>query len=225
MKKKISLVMSMFFLGITMNVSAQELSYGVKAGLNVSTITDNEDWGENVPLARVGVSLGFMAEYKLSDAMAISTDFIFSMQGNRWKYTDSDIFMDSGYSYENTYKDVQSLWYLNIPILFNYYITDKLAIKAGLQPGFCLSAKYKYSEGFSDSDGENYYYSGSDNMKSYIKTIDFSIPIGISYEVTDNIIIDARYSIGVANIYKSQYYGDAYTMRNNVFALTVGYKL
>ena len=94
--------------------------------------------------------------------------------------------------------------YLNIPILANYYIIPGLAIKAGPQIGIRTRAKYD------DID-----------MKDAYKSIDFSIPVGLSYEISD-FVIDARYNIGISNIAKDS--GDD-KIRNSVFQLTLGYKI
>jgi len=94
--------------------------------------------------------------------------------------------------------------YLNIPILANYYIIPGLAIKAGPQIGIRTRAKHD------DID-----------LKDAFKTIDFSIPVGLSYEISD-FVIDARYNIGISNIAKDS--GDD-KMRNSVFQLTLGYKI
>ena len=47
--------------------------------------------------------------------------------------------------------------------------------------------------------------------------IDFSIPIGISYEL-GNIIVDTRYNFGLTDIVKSE------NIKNRVLQLSLGYK-
>ena len=61
---------------------------------------------------------------------------------------------------------------------------------------------------------------GSIDIKDECNTFDFSIPVGVSYEFDNHIVIDARYNIGITNINKG---GDV-TNRNSVFLATVGYK-
>lgn len=84
--------------------------------------------------------------------------------------------------------------YLNVPILFNYSPLKRLTLKAGIQPGFILSQ---------DKFGD-------------INTVDITLPIGASYEIS-NIVLDARYNIGLSNIDESK-------MKNNVIQITIGYK-
>lgn len=104
--------------------------------------------------------------------------------------------------------------YINIPVLANVYVAPGLALKAGPQIGFMTRAK------LDDVD-----------MKDVCNTIDFSIPVGVSYEISD-FVIDFRYNIGITNISKNkkikaadiEIESDKKT-RNSVFMLTVGYKI
>ena len=93
--------------------------------------------------------------------------------------------------------------YINVPILANYYVIPGLAIKAGIQPGFLMSAK--------DNDGNSF--------KDEMKKVDISIPLGASYEF-ENFVIDARYNLGLTKGNKN---GDK-SRKNSVLMFTVGYK-
>jgi hypothetical protein len=50
------------------------------------------------------------------------------------------------------------------------------------------------------------------------KTVDFSIPVGMSYEI-NNFVFDARYNWGVTKVF------DGSDSKNSVFQITLGYKL
>ena len=50
--------------------------------------------------------------------------------------------------------------------------------------------------------------------------VDLSIPIGLSYEISD-FVIDARYNFGLTHIYKD----DPGSSKNGVIMLTEGYKI
>ena len=114
-------------------------------------------------------------------------------------------------------KDVDAnfnLDYINVPVLANVYVAPGLALKAGPQIGFLTRAK------LDDVD-----------MKDVCNTIDFSIPVGVSYEISD-FVIDFRYNIGITSVSKNkeiksevvEIESDKKT-RNSVFMLTVGYKI
>lgn len=92
-----------------------------------------------------------------------------------------------------------SMDYLNVPMLANFYVAKGLSLKAGIQPGFKLNSEI---EGHS-FDGVN--------------TVDWSMPMGISYEY-QGFTIDARYTLGVTDAIKDT------DVKNQVFQLTFGYK-
>ena len=122
------------------------------------------------------------------------------------------------YSMQGTkVKDIDDAWnmdYINIPVLANVYIAPGLALKAGPQIGFLTRAKVD------DID-----------FKKVCNTVDFSIPIGASYEFSD-FVIDFRYNIGVTNVFKNKKtLADDFEIesdqkaRNSVMMLTLGYKI
>ena len=96
-----------------------------------------------------------------------------------------------------------NLDYINIPILANYYITKGLAVKAGIQPAFKVKSKAKADDESVDLD--------------MFKSFDLSIPVGLSYEVSD-FVIDARYNWGMTKVF------EGFDSKNTVFQFTVGYK-
>ena len=65
-------------------------------------------------------------------------------------------------------------------------------------------------------DWEEFDVSGTDGLKKF----DFSIPLGLSYEISD-FVIDARYNLGLTNINDN----DLGKAKNGVIMLTVGYKI
>ncbi len=197
MKKIILGVAAICMMAVT-SVSAQDFTWGAKVGMNLANISYSDgDYGD-ADKSRLGFAVGLMGEYKFSETMAVSADLMFSAQGDKYK--------------EDDYTEKEKLSYLNIPILFNYYVIEGLAVKAGIQPGFLLGAKSTY-----EYDDEK----GDESSKDYYNSIDFAIPVGVSYDITESIVIDARYNIGVANIAKD---ADGYSAKNNVFQLTVGYR-
>ena len=98
-----------------------------------------------------------------------------------------------------TYK----LDFLNIPLTADFYVAKGLALKTGVQFGFLLSAKVE------DTD-----------VKNSSKKFNFSIPVGISYEISD-FVLDFRYNIGLINMNKAD---DGNKLRSDLVQFTVGYK-
>ncbi|MBE9488034.1 MAG: PorT family protein [Bacteroidetes bacterium] len=193
MKKLFIIIVLLFTTNI---VSAQDFSFGPKLGLNVSNITQNKELD-----VKAGFIAGAFVQYDFNNKMAISGDVLYSQQGAIMRY--------------DNFKRKINVNYLNVPILFNYYIIDGFAIKAGLQMGVFLRGSYvdKYDNETIKSDKINYY-----------SALDLSLPVGISYELPIGLIFDARYNIGVSGIYGDLKGGGDNAGTNSVFNFTVGYR-
>jgi hypothetical protein len=192
-------VLAVVALMTTVSASAQQMFIKPMVGGTLSTLTgDVKD-----TKMRFGIAAGAEFGYQVAEPFAVTAGLLVSMQGTNFKD-------------DNYVKDAStSLTYLNIPVLANYYIIPGLAIKAGIQPGFLLAYKHKFSENI---NGSWHDYDTTD--KEGTKTFDLSIPLGLSYEISD-FVIDARYNLGVTNI--SDISG--YSAKNSVIMLTVGYKI
>ena len=90
----------------------------------------------------------------------------------------------------------------------NVYLTAGLAVKVGVQPGFNVGNSVTV-------DGNTM----SSSKKDYdgIKSVALSIPVGLSYEIS-NVVLDARYNWGVTKAFHGL------DSKNSVFQVTIGYK-
>ena len=93
------------------------------------------------------------------------------------------------------------------------YLTNRLAIKCGIQFSIALHNRYTISYQKEELDG------GLSNLGLKLRDYDFSIPIGASYEYK-NIVVDARYNISTNKMFVDS----TSATRHSVFQLTVGYK-
>ena len=186
--KKIFMMAVMAVAALTANAQQEAGTFSIqpKAGLNVSSLS-----GDGTK-AKAGFTAGVEGMYQATEKFGVSAAVMYSMQGAKVKNaTDAKV----------------NYGYINIPILANYYVVKGLAIKAGIQPGFMVSAKAKQGDASAD-------------IKDYCKKFDFAIPVGVSYEIA-NVVIDARYNIGLTKTMK----GDGVEKtKNSVFQFTVGYK-
>lgn len=137
---------------------------------------------------RIGIAVGAELEYQIGDIFSLTGGALYSMQGAK-----------SG-------NETLKVDYINVPILANVYVYQGLAVKLGIQPGFNVNSTYKVSENGIKAEAD-----------IDAKTVDFSIPIGLSYEFS-NVVIDARYNWGLTKVYED------IDTKNSVFQITVGYK-
>lgn len=185
--KKLLLVGALALFGA---VNAQEVKFGLKAGMNISTFTGDVENAKSL----VGFQAGVFAQIPISEKFTFQPEALYSGQGAKAK--------EDGISGKWTAD------YINIPLMVKYNIAEKFNVEAGPQVGFLMSSKLK--EGGESMDVK-------DNMKS----VDFTLNVGASYDITSNILVGVRYGAGISSIVKDSDDGKA---RNSVFQLAVGYK-
>jgi opacity protein-like surface antigen len=116
MKKIILSVVAVLAFGFT---NAQGVKFGVKAALNVSTLTGDVDDASSL----VGFQVGGFAEIKVSEKFAVQPELMFSTQGSE----------SEGENF--------NLDYINIPVMAKYYVAKSFSVEAGPQIGFLVSAE------------------------------------------------------------------------------------
>ncbi len=165
-----------------------------------------------------GAIIGAEVEYQISNMFSAAAGVNYSMQGCQWE----DLIVKVG-NESSKLKDLRiDMYYINIPVVLNAYLFKGFAVKAGVQLGFLTRAKMKANDEI-NMDGVKKTTDYDRDVKSEFKSTDFSIPVGISYQVpTIPIYIDARYNIGLTDIAKDNDLGKS--IKNQVFQLTVGYK-
>jgi len=167
-----------------------------KAGLNVATFVGSADKTE----PRLGLAVGAEFEYQFTERFSLSAGALYSMQGDTEKTTEQGIQATA----------VVKTDYINIPVMANVYVAKGLALKFGLQPSFSASATYKMTvQGMSISGNLS-------DIGLDIHPFDFSVPVGISYEV-NRFVVEGRYNMGITKI------SDVDASKNSVFQFTLGY--
>ena len=227
-------------LAITLGVVAQNqkgtFSIRPMAGISIANLSSSlDDYYHN----QVGLTAGIEVEYAVSNQAGISLGVIYSQQGAEidgstdLRYTDDNGQQHAEYS---EYKGHLRANYINLPLMVNYYIpvVRGLAIKAGIQVGLRSDERLK-----ADQLSERHAYLPSSdvftmqpsglvaemwsmvfNETDVSKSVDFGIPVGLSYEYK-NVTLDARYCFGLT---KTDKILEAEDNRNRTFSVTLGYR-
>lgn len=182
--------------------SAQYIGWGVKAGMNLATITKADD-AKMKPSIYAGVFAEFML---VDDLLSIQPEVVYSRQGLKFK----DITV--GYENGNTSKgDLYGrLNYLNIPIMFKLYLIDGLSLDLGPQFGFLLNAKDRVKV-----DGGTNFTEDGEGQKNF----DVSFDMGLSYRFIPQMDVTARYNLGLTKVYDV----DGSKNKNSVIQIGLGY--
>lgn len=122
MKKIILTVAAVFAFGFA---NAQDVKFGVKAGLNVSNFTGDVSNAKS----RIGYQVGGLVDIKVSDKFSVQPELVYTSLGAK----------DDSFGTSVTV----NVDYLAVPVMARYYVADKFSLEAGPQIGFLLSAKVK----------------------------------------------------------------------------------
>lgn len=210
MKKKIIA----FVFGVAVCGSAafaQESGFGAKLGLNLANVALGGDGAEffDDPSMRTSFHIGAYYRYMLNDKIAITPELVYSAQGAKFPATEEIIGYDPFTGAAITFDVPESTWrlnYLNIPIIGHYYINESFDVHLGIQLGLNVGAT-------AEVDGE------TDDIED-VNGMDFALPIGAGYTLENGLGFNARYNLGLANVYTGE--GD-FTLKNNVIQISVNY--
>jgi hypothetical protein len=240
MKKKLEKLFVSFMLLIPSVTCMAQNRWSVKpmVGGVLSTYVGEDTKGLK---QRMGFTAGAEVGYSLSPKFGLSLGLSYTQQGcvldkDRRPYVKgvSDI-TDAN---EDFYLRTK---YVSVPLLAEFHIAKGLALKAGLQANFLHHATETYTvlinrnqnaaQGESFKEGEWYSEERYDNWKPKMKSVDITIPIGLSYEYA-GVVVDARYHIGLSHPLSGldDFHGHFYEgktplkARTSMLTLTVGYK-
>lgn len=152
-------------------VSAQHVNFGIKGGLNVYNVKDDNESNYD---SKSGLHAGLLAHIHLSKQWALQPELLYSGQGAKYTTggTESKLKLD----------------YINVPILFQYMFDNGFRLEAGPQIGFLVSAKTETND-------------VSVDVKDQLKGTDLGIGLGVGYiHVPSGFGVDARYNLGMTNI-------------------------
>lgn len=191
--KKISLLA--FILTTSTLVFSQSAEFGLKGGLNISTLNNNAvgaSWN-----SRLGVHAGGLVHIHLSPEWAIQPEVLYSGQGA--KYT-----INQGEEHN------LNLDYINIPLMVQYMFDNGFRLQTGPQLGFLINVKDKLN-------GQQTNFFTSQDFKS----TDVAWSFGLGYLTYSGFGVDGRYNLGLTNINKN----GTNTLKNNALQIGVFYML
>jgi hypothetical protein len=179
--KKLIVIISLVYSG---GIYAQQ--FGMKGGLNISNLGGDSQGVSS----KTSFHVGLFVLAPLSEKVKIMPELVYSSQGASVNSSSLRV----NYNY------------LNIPVMFNFYPTEKFFLQAGPQLGILTSAEL--------TDGTN-----SQNIKSQLKETDFSLGLGLGADLP-KVILNARYNLGLSSTSKAT----SGSFPNGVFQISVGFK-
>lgn len=189
----------------TTNSSSSDVRFGIKAGMNVSSLSNDETLDDQK--SKIGFNAGVFATIPVAASFNIQPEVIYSQYGSKADYT----------VLGNKYSSSTNLDYVTVPVMFQYNFVPNFYVEAGPEFGLMVSAKNKVKN---ESNGNS---STTDNYKDNLNTFNFGIGLGAGYYFTDNIGITARYVAGITDVAKDRP-SNSDAVKNNVFQVGLAYK-
>lgn len=168
MSKNFKIYLIIFCCLTTCNLVGQDFKGKIIVGLNAAQIDGDEIAG----YSQAGLLLGIASEYQVGDKTSFELQMRFSQKGSRSRPNQPFI--------------EWRLNYLEIPVMINYYVKEKIYLQAGLSGNVLINGK---------SDGVG---TGFIDETENLKKVDWNVHGGVGYLLLDNLAIQGglSYSLG-----------------------------
>lgn len=212
-------------------VSPGDITMGAKVGGNVTYL-----WGQGSNIGTItpfpGIQIGGYLRYSLLDKISIQPELLFSTRGiHVRRYYDSERtdfsttspqLPTSGYTVNGSYsyRTKVNLFYLDLPVMVNYQITDNLKVHAG--PVVSLNVWDSYPKTYTHDNVRIQ----SDQEFRKIKPWEFGAGLGVSYDfilMEKKVSAGARYTLGLTRINEANRANS--DLKSSTFSLSLAYDL
>ena len=158
-------------------------------------------WGEDYEMFQgvFNYQAGMFFEYRFTSKFSIAPEVVFASQGAKLDHN-----LD-GIPYYSL-----NVNYINVPVMLKYYVCPSLSIDLGPQIGFNV-----YSKRVLDGSKE------TTDLKDYTNSIDFGVGLGLTYNITNDVFVQGRYTLGLTEIYKSSV---EKRVKNGNAQIAIGYR-
>ena len=178
-------------------------NYGLKAGLNFSSLTTDlsQQYTTIDTSNKVGIYFGVYAEKKYSEKGSFVGEALISIQGAKLNQKVTISYPIPGYPSQSQSSSMDvSITQLNVPIYYKYNTNQKFSVHGGGYLGLILGSKVQ-------------------SVKFDNNTIDLGLIAGAAYKINERLNAEARYNFGILKL------DDLYNFQNRVFNIGVTYQL
>ena len=180
--KKIAIAFVCMIMAVGTAMAQKQFTFGPKIGVDYTHY-----WGEDVNHGgQLNYQAGLFMEYRFTNKFSVAPEVVFAAQGG--KYDTKILGVEL--------KETDHVNYINVPVMLKYYVAPALSIDFGPQVGFNVYSKNTI-EGKVDKLKEK----ETTDMKKYTKTVDFGLGLGLTYNITEEVFIQARYTMGLTKVF------------------------
>ncbi|MDD2197389.1 MAG: porin family protein [Bacteroidales bacterium] len=182
-KMMIISTITLLFLSTVGKVTAQESRFGIKGGLNVSTLTTDEFDDKNL---KPGFHIGIFNKVSLGEALAIQPELLFITKGAKYSYDNPLVEGDTKFN----------LNYIELPVKVVVNLLEIFEVQFGPYVGYLVSAK-------SETNAEvlNFWNIASEDEidRKQFKAFDYGLSLGVGLDL-DPLIVGINYNLGLTPV-------------------------
>ena len=195
--KKIFIALACMIMATGSAMAQKQFTFGPKVGVDYTHF-----WGEDHKIYQgvFNYQVGAFFEYRFTNKFSIAPEVVFASQGAK---LDHDLLGIPFYSL--------NVNYINVPVMLKYYVCPSLSIDLGPQIGFNV-----YSKRVLDGSKE------TTDLKDNTNSIDLGIGLGLTYNITNDVFVQGRYTLGLTEVYKSSV--EEKHMKNGNAQIAIGYR-
>lgn len=211
-----------------------KITYGVRAGLNISNIGGEYGPDSDDELdfdSRAGFHIGGIVDIPITNGFYVQPGLLFTTRGAKDSYS----YSEEGYSEESSTK--YKPMYLEIPVLasFRADVSRSVNVQVNVGPHFAFglggNRKYEYSDSDGDSGsnkipvfGKSTSDSEEDDINRFgMKRFDFGLTFGAGVTIKKHYYVGIAYDLGLVNMAIEEQWGKDAKFHNRNFSIQVGY--
>ena len=184
-------------------MAQKTFTFGPKIGIDYT-----HQLGKNInDESALNYQVGAFMEYRLNNKFAIAPEVVFATNARpKMEWVDG-FYHDPAIDVTTTYQRN----YINIPVMFKYYVSPSLSIDLGPQFGFKVYDRY------TDKWEERGREMKEKHSLGY-RNFDFGLGLGATYNFTERFFVQVRYTLSLTTLYEGS------NARNGNAQLSIGYR-
>ena len=188
---RVIFVLTLFFLLSPSKIRSQETRFGVKAGLNYSSIVGDLTDGITFRFSGHG---GVFLEIEFSEKFAFRPELLYSSQGFQFS---SDLFAIDGNDPTdgNKFRTNVQLNYLTVPLVAKFSLNERYSVEFGPQFGFLLNQVTKIKN---LDEGDDSPSNGRSTISGNFQS-DYGMAVGLGIRLNEQFSVSPRFYLGLRN--------------------------
>jgi hypothetical protein len=172
--------------------TAQETRFGLKGGLNYSSIVGDLTNGLKFRFSGHG---GIFLEIDFSEKFKLQPELLYSSQGFQFSTDLAAIENGGAAGDDNDFRTNVQLNFITVPILGKFALNHKWDVEFGPQFGFLLNQVTKLK----DLDQSSNVTGDRKSSVSGDFQLDYGAAVGLGFKLTDDLSVSPRFYVGLRN--------------------------